>query len=155
MKNIAVFPGTFDPFTIGHYSIVQRALTVFDEIVIAIGRNVQKQNCFSAEKRVALAEQAFEGNDRVKVLAYDTLTVDLAQDVGAKFIVRGIRTVADFEYERSIADANRRMTDIETILFFTEPEHSFISSSVVRELYSYGKDISGYLPPNVKVPFDK
>ncbi|MDR1698966.1 MAG: pantetheine-phosphate adenylyltransferase [Prevotellaceae bacterium] len=151
MKNIAVFPGTFDPFTIGHYSIVRRALTVFDEIVIAIGRNPNKQNCFSAEQRVMLAEQAFVGNNRVKVMVYDTLTVDLAKELGAKFIVRGIRTVADFEYERSIADANRRMTDIETVLFFTEPEHSFISSSVVRELYNYGKDISIYLPPNVKI----
>jgi len=151
MKKIAVFPGTFDPFTIGHYSIVQRALTIFDEIVIAIGKNPNKQNCFPAEKRVMLAQQAFEGNDRVKVISYDTLTVDLAKEAGAKFIVRGIRTVADFEYERSIADTNKRMTEIETVLFFTEPEHSFISSSAVRELYNYGKDISIYLPPNVRV----
>ena len=151
MTNTAVFPGTFDPFTIGHYSIVQRALAVFDEMIIAIGQNANKRSCFTTEKRISLAQQAFAGNDRVSVLAYDTLTIDLLQKLGLKFIVRGIRTVADFEYERSIADTNKRMADIETVLFFTEPEHSFISSSAVRELYNYGKDISIYLPPNVKI----
>jgi pantetheine-phosphate adenylyltransferase len=150
-KNIAVFPGTFDPFTIGHYSIAQRALTVFDSLVIAIGQNASKRSCFSPERRVELAQQAFAGDERVTVLSYDTLTIDLVQKVEAKFIVRGIRTVADFEYERSIADTNKRMIDVETVLFFTEPEHSFISSSAVRELYSYGKDISMYLPPNVNI----
>lgn len=147
----AIFPGSFDPFTIGHYSIVQRGLHFFDEIVVGIGINNTKKTYFSTEKRIEMITQAFENESRVKVASYNSLTVDFALDVKADFILRGLRSVADFEYERTIADANRKLTGVETVILFTESEYSYISSTVARELISFGKEISGFLPPNVKL----
>ena len=145
----AIFPGTFDPFTIGHYSIVLRGLTFFDEIVIGIGVNQAKKTLFSVEKRFELVQQAFVNEPRVKVASYDSLTVDFALSVGAQYVLRGLRSVGDFEYERTVADANRTLTGIETVILFTELKYSYISSTVVRDLISYGKDISIFLPPHV------
>ncbi|NDP20153.1 MAG: pantetheine-phosphate adenylyltransferase [Paludibacter sp.] len=145
----AIFPGTFDPFTIGHYSIVQRGLSLFDEIIIGIGVNPAKKTLFSIEKRVQIIQQAFENDLRVKIQSYDSLTVDFALLVNAGFVLRGLRSVGDFEYERTIADTNRKLTGVETVILFTESEYSFISSTVARDLISYGKDISSFLPPNV------
>jgi len=147
----AIFPGTFDPFTIGHYSIVQRGLSFFDEIVIGIGLNQSKKTLFSVDKRLDIIQQAFIDEPRVKVASYDSLTVDFALSVDAHFVLRGLRSVVDFEYERSIADANRKLTGIETVILFTESEYSFISSTVTRDLIAFGKDISTFLPPNVKL----
>jgi len=147
----AIFPGTFDPFTIGHYSIVQRGLSFFDEIVIGIGLNQSKKTLFSVDKRLDIIQQAFIDEPRVKVASYDSLTVDFALLVDASFVLRGLRSVVDFEYERSIADANRKLTGIETVILFTESEYSFISSTVTRDLIAFGKDISTFLPPNVKL----
>jgi pantetheine-phosphate adenylyltransferase len=147
----AIFPGTFDPFTIGHYSIVLRGLSFFDEIVIGIGLNQSKKTLFSVEKRLDLIEQAFKDEPRVKISSYNSLTVDFATAVQADYILRGLRSVGDFEYERNVADANRKLTGIETVILFTESEYSYISSTIVRDLYSFGKDISGFLPPNVKI----
>ncbi len=147
----AIFPGTFDPFTIGHYSIVLRGLNIFDEIVIGIGVNLSKKTLFTVEKRIEIIEQAFKDEPRVKVQSYNSLTVDLATSVDAGFVLRGLRSVGDFEYERTIADANRKLTGVETVILFTESEYSYISSTVARDLISYGKDISGFLPPNVKL----
>ncbi len=147
----AIFPGSFDPFTIGHYSIVQRGLSFFDEIVIGIGINHNKRTYFSVEKRMEMMAQAFENEPRVKIASYNSLTVDFALEVKADFILRGLRSVADFEYERTIADANRKLTSIETVILFTESEYSYISSTVARELISFGKDISSFLPPNVVI----
>lgn len=147
----AIFPGTFDPFTIGHYSIVKRGLDLFDEIVIAIGKNQTKKTLFSLEKRIDIIEQAFAGDERVKVLAYDSLTVDVATSAQADYILRGLRSVSDFEYEHNIADANRKLSGIETVLLFTEYEYSYVSSTVVRDLITYGKEISAFLPPNVNI----
>lgn len=147
----AIFPGTFDPFTIGHYGIVERGLTFFDEIVIAIGVNQSKKTLFSLEKRLDIIKQAFQHEPRVKVTTYDSLTVDYAMSIDAGFVLRGLRTVGDFEYERTIADANRKFTGVETVILFTELKYSYISSTVVRDLISYGKDISDFLPPNVKI----
>lgn len=147
----AIFPGTFDPFTIGHYSIVKRGLNIFDEIIVAIGINQTKKTLFSVEKRMEIAEQAFQGESRVKVVSYDSLTVDFATSVDAHFILRGLRSVGDFEYERTIGDTNRILTGIETVILFTEATYSHISSTVARDLISYGKDISNFLPPNVKL----
>ncbi len=147
----AIFPGTFDPFTIGHYGIVQRGLTLFDEIVIGIGVNQSKQTLFDLEKRLEIIRQTFAGENRVKIQSYNSLTVDFALSVEADFVLRGLRSVSDFEYERTIADANRKLTGVETVILFTESEYSYISSTVVRDLISYGKDISGFLPPNVKL----
>jgi pantetheine-phosphate adenylyltransferase len=145
----AIFPGTFDPFTIGHYSIVMRGLNLFDEIIIGIGVNQTKKTLFDFEKRQSIIHQAFANEPRVKSMAYDSLTVDFAKSVDAQYILRGLRTFTDFEYEDSIANANRLLTGIETVLLFTEKEYSFISSTVVRDLIAYGKDISAFLPPNV------
>lgn len=147
----AIFPGSFDPFTIGHYSIVQRGLSFFDEIVIGIGINNTKKTYFSIEKRLEMIRQAFDNEPRIKVAAYNSLTVDFALEVNADFILRGLRSVADFEYERTIADANRKLTGVETVILFTESEYSYISSTVARELINFGKDISTFLPPNVKI----
>lgn len=148
---IALFPGTFDPFTIGHYSIVERALTFMDEVIIGIGINEAKNTHFTVEKRIKQISDFYKDEPRIKVLAYDKLTVDFALEVDAKFIIRGIRTVKDFEYEESIADINRKLAGIETILLFTEPELSCISSTLVRELLSYGKDISQFLPKGMDI----
>jgi len=145
----AIFPGTFDPFTIGHYSIVERGLTFFDEIVIGIGINQTKKTLFSIEKRIEIIEQAFINEPRVTVRSYNSLTVDFALSVQADFVLRGLRSVGDFEYERTTADANRKLTGIETVILFTESKYSYISSTVVRDLISYGKDISIFLPPHV------
>lgn len=145
-KRIALFPGTFDPFTIGHQSLVSRGLGLVDEIVIAIGVNDKKQTHFSLERRMEAIRALYKDEPRVRVASYDTLTVDFAEKVGARFILRGIRTVNDFEYEKSIADVNRKLSGIETFILFTEPEHTHISSSIVRELLRYGKDISRFVP---------
>lgn len=147
----AIFPGSFDPFTIGHYSIVRRGLTIFDEIVIGIGHNQSKKTLFSAEKRLEIIRSAFADEPRVKVLIYSSLTIDFAHEVEADFILRGLRTVADFEYERTIGDTNRILSGVETVILFTEAAYAHISSTVARELISYGKDISGFLPPNVRI----
>lgn len=147
----AIFPGSFDPFTIGHYSIVQRGLELFDEIIIGIGSNPSKKTLFSVEKRLEIINQAFANETRVKVTHYNSLTVDFAKSVDATFVLRGLRTVGDFEYERTIGDTNRILTGIETVILFTESAYSHISSTVARDLMSYGKDISDFLPPNVKL----
>ena len=142
----AIFPGTFDPFTVGHYSVVERALTFMDEIVIGIGINEAKNTYFSIEKRLQVIRDFYKDEPRVKVEAYRNLTVDFALEQDAKFIIRGIRTVKDFEYEESIADINRKLANVETLLLFTEPELSCVSSTLVRELLSYDKDISQFIP---------
>ena len=144
-KRIALFPGTFDPFTIGHQSLVSRGLALVDEIIISIGINDKKQTYFTLEKRMEAIRCLYKDEPRVKVMSYNSLTVDFAEEVGAEFIMRGIRTVNDFEYEKSIADVNRKLS-IETFILFTEPEHTHISSSIVRELLRYGKDISPFVP---------
>jgi pantetheine-phosphate adenylyltransferase len=147
----AIFPGTFDPFTKGHYSIVERALTFMDEVVIGVGINEGKHTMFSPERRIEMISKLYANEPRVKVEAYSTLTVDFARKVDAQFMVRGIRSVKDFEYEESIADINRRLAGIETILLFTEPELSCVSSSVVRELLSFHKDVSMFLPEGMTI----
>ena len=148
----AIFPGTFDPFTIGHYSIVVRGLRLFDEIIIGIGVNQTKKTLFDMDKRVDMIQQAFKNEPRVTVQTYDSLTVDFAVSVGAEYILRGLRTVSDFEYEHTIANTNRQLNGLETVLLFTETEYSFISSTVVRDLIAFGKDIAKFLPPNVQPP---
>ena len=147
----AIFPGTFDPFTIGHYSVVKRALTFMDEVVIGIGINENKKTWFPTEKRVEMIEKLFADDPRVTVDGYDCLTIDFARAKEAQFIVRGIRTVHDFEYEETIADINRKLAGIETILLFTEPELTSISSTIVRELLQFGKDVTPFLPEGMKI----
>jgi len=151
MKRVALFPGTFDPFTIGHQSLVSRGLQLVDEIVIAVGINDKKLTYFTLEKRMEAIEKLYKDNPAVRVMSYDSLTVDFAVEVNARFILRGIRTVNDFEYEKSIADVNRVLTGIETFILFTEPKHTHISSSIVRELLRYGKDISMFVPKETEL----
>ena len=146
MGSIAIFPGSFDPFTVGHASVVKRALPLFDKIIIAIGINEGKKTLFSVEHRISEIRRIYENEPRIEVTSYETLTIDFAKEVGAHFILRGLRSVRDFEYERDIAEMNSRIAGIETVLLFTEHQYACISSSAVRELISYGKDVSAYLP---------
>ena len=144
---IAVFPGSFDPFTIGHKDIADRALRMFDLLIIGIGYNINKPGISSIlEDRVKAIEKVFEGNDRIKVEAYSGLTVDFAKSHGAEFIVRGLREVKDFEYERNLADTNSAISDIETVFLTARTDLGFISSSMVRELKANGYDTSRFLP---------
>jgi pantetheine-phosphate adenylyltransferase len=142
----ALFAGSFDPFTRGHQSIVDRTLAIADEVVVAIGRNANKHTMLTLEQRIEAIEQLYAGEPRVKVMAYDGLTTDFAASVDATFLVRGVRNIADFEFEKNIADVNRKLAGIETVLLVTESEYSHISSSIVRELMSYGRDVSDFMP---------
>ena len=150
-KRIAIFPGSFDPFTRGHESIVRRALPLFDKFYIAIGVNADKRPFMSAEQRKSWIEEIFKDDARVEVITYSNLTVEVANEVGAQFIVRGVRLIQDFENEKHLAEVNRDLTGIETILLYTLPEYSHISSSIVRELYRYGQDVSQFLPEGFKL----
>ncbi len=144
---IAIFPGTFDPFTIGHYSIVERGLKLFDKIIIAIGYNEQKANAeATAEQRRLQIKEIYSDVNSVEVIAYNGLTTNCAKKYNADFILRGFRTVADFEYERNMADINRKLSGIETVLLYTLPEHASISSSIVRELLHNSVDVTEFLP---------
>lgn len=143
---IAIFPGSFDPFTIGHHDIVMRGLEIFDEIIIGIGRNYNKRETFPLCDRLAAIQRVYDNEPRVRVKVYDGLTVDFAAEHHAQFILRGVRSTLDFEYERNIAEANKQLSGIETVLLYTRPEFAHISSTLVRDLHSHGKDISQYLP---------
>ena len=149
-KRIAVFPGTFDPFTIGHESLVRRGLLLMDEIIIAIGVNDSKKSYFTLEKRLEMIRELYKDEPRVSVQSYDTLTIEFAETNGARYILRGIRSVIDFEYEKTIADMNRTISGIETFVLFTEPALTHISSSHVRELLRYGHDVSSFIPEGMK-----
>jgi len=151
MKKIAIFPGSFDPFTVGHESIVRRAIPIFDQIIISIGHNTSKKSFFSEEKRKELIERVFENEKSVSVEIYDGLTVQFCKQRKSKYILRGLRTSADFEYERPIAQVNKALeTDIETVYLLTLPEHSSISSSIVKEILKYQGDVSKFVPQVIK-----
>ncbi len=150
-KRIGVFPGAFDPFTIGHLSIVERGLELLDEIVIAIGINEAKSSYFTVEQRVKMLQDLFKDNPRIRITSYDCLTIDLVKRCDARFILRGIRTVNDFEYEKTIADVNRKLSGVETIILFTEPELTHISSTIVRELLRFGHSVEAFLPQGLNL----
>lgn len=143
----AIFPGSFDPFTIGHHDIVMRGLEIFDEIIIGIGRNYNKREVFPIADRLAAIQRIYDNEPRVRVEVYDGLTVDFALKHHAQFILRGVRSTLDFEYERNIAEANKQLSGIETVLLYTRPEYAHISSTLVRDLHSHNKDITPFLPP--------
>ena len=145
-QRIALFAGSFDPFTIGHKSIVDRGLQLFDGIVIAIGINPAKKPWQPLEQRIALLEKIYADDSRIKIATFSGLTVDAARRFGASFLLRGVRTVADFEYERQLADINRNLSGIESVLIYALPQLASLSSSAVRELASHGVDISPYVP---------
>lgn len=149
-KRIALFPGTFDPFTIGHESLVRRGLMLADELVIAIGVNEAKKTFFPLEKRLKTIRDFYKDEPRIRVECYEGLTVDFACRIGAKYILRGVRSVNDFEYEKATADINRAISGIETFVLFTEPHFTHISSTLVRELLRYGCDITKFIPKGMK-----
>lgn len=140
----ALFAGTFNPFTVGHADIVKRGLELFDEVVIAIGENQDKPSA-DIDARLQAIRAIYKDDSRVRVEVYHSLTVDYAREIGADVLLRGVRTVADFEYERQMADANRALAGIETVVLFTRPELAYISSSLVRDLQKHGADISALL----------
>lgn len=150
-KKIAIFPGTFDPFTIGHQSIVERALNLFDEIIIAIGINDAKRTLFTLDERIRMIENLYGAHPKVRVDSYDCLTVDFAKNVNAQYILRGIRSVNDFEYEKTIADVNRKISGVETVILFTEPEHNHISSTIARELLRFHKNVDDFVPKDLRL----
>ncbi len=146
-KNIAVFPGSFDPFTLGHYSIIERALPIFDEIIVSIGLNDEKTSFFSLEQRLEWIKKIFSSEKKIFIDSFNSLTVDYCKKVGANYLLRGLRTAADFEYERQIGQINRSLNQhIETVYFLTLPEHTHISSTIVREIIKYKSDVSKFVP---------
>lgn len=145
-----LFTGSFDPFTIGHQSIVARVLPLFDKLVIGVGVNERKKYMYSAEVRVKAIAELYADNPKVEVRAFNDLAVDFARREGAWFFVKGVRSVKDFEYEREQADINRAMGGIETLLVFAEPQHASVSSSLVRELIHFGKNAEMFLPKKAK-----
>lgn len=147
MSRICLFPGTFDPVTLGHTDIINRALPLFDKLVIGIGRNSSKAPMFSEEQRVAWLRAIYKDNHNVDVIAYDGLTVDCCKQVGANFILRGIRYVNDFEYEKAIADMNRSIDKgIETVFLTCLPQYTSVASTLVRDVLRYGGDVSQFIP---------
>ena len=146
-KKIALFPGSFDPITKGHKSIVERALPMFDKIVVAVGTNTAKNSVFPLEKRIEWIEKTFAQYDNVEVVTFNSLTVDFCREIGAKYILRGLRNSTDFQYERNIARINQELdSEIETIFLMTKPDDAAISSSLVRETLSFGRDVSQFIP---------
>lgn len=151
-KKIALFPGSFDPITKGHKSIVERALPMFDKIVVAVGSNTAKNSVFPLEKRIEWIEKTFAQYDNVEVVTFNSLTVDFCREIGAKYILRGLRNSTDFQYERNIARINQELdSEIETIFLMTKPDDAAISSSLVREILSFGRDVSQFIPEEIEI----
>lgn len=149
--NKAIFPGSFDPFTLGHADIVERGLRLFDHITIAVGINEQKSGWIPVEERVRALRELYKDEPRVSVESYNGLTIDFAHEQGARFILRGLRTHKDYEYELGMADVNRKLdAHIDTVVLFTEADLANISSSVVRELAHFGRDIRPWLPTGLE-----
>ena len=152
MKKIAVFPGSFDPFTIGHEAIVRRALSLFDEIIIAVGANALKKSFYPLSTRKEMIKKIFQSELRVRVDYYEGLTVDYCKKTGAGYLIRGLRTAADFEFERAIAQVNKVMApEIESVFLLTVPEHSHINSSIVRDIIRNGGDASMFVPAAINL----
>jgi len=147
----ALFPGSFDPITLGHFDIIKRGVKLFDEVVVSIGINADKKYMFSLEERKAFIENAFKNNPKVKVTTYEGLTVDYCKEIDAKFILRGLRNPADFEFEKAIAHTNRKLSKIETVLLLTAAKTSYISSSIVRDVIRNNGDYTLLVPDSVRV----
>lgn len=153
MSRVALFPGSFDPFTAGHLNILKRTLTMFDKVVVAVGINQDKRGFYDMDMRMDIIREAVKGMEGVDIVKYDGLTIDVCRSLGIHHIVRGVRNMIDFETERSIADANRRLApEIETIIIPTAQEFAHISSSAVRDLLSHGGDTSIFMPEGVRLP---
>ena len=147
----AVFPGSFDPFTLGHLDILKRSLLLFDEIIVGVGKNIDKQTMFSEKQRISFIEKYFKNEAKIKVESYNGLTIDFCKKLGANFIVRGIRNNRDFEFEKAIARTNRKLSKIETVFLLTSAQTSFISSTIVRELILNKGNYKLLVPESVKI----
>lgn len=147
MDKIAIFPGSFDPYTKGHHDIVCRGLSIFDKIIVAIGHNSQKKRYFEVDQMIDCIQSAFGNKESIEVIKYNQLTATLARKHGANYLLRGLRNTTDFEYENSISQLNRSLNpDLETVFLITSPQYASISSSIIREVHKYGGDITGFLP---------
>lgn len=152
MQRICLFPGTFDPITKGHVDIIERSVSLFDKLVIGIGSNASKQPMFSEEQRVNWMKELFKNDPRIEVVGYKGLTINFCKEIGAKYILRGIRYVSDFEYEKAIADMNRMLDhEIETIFLTCSPLYSTISSTLVRDVIRNGGDVSMFIPKGINL----
>jgi pantetheine-phosphate adenylyltransferase len=151
MERIAIFPGSFDPITLGHYDIIKRSIPLFDKIVVAIGVNAEKKYMFSLEERKRFIEESFADEPSVSVVTYEGLTIDLCKKMKAKFILRGLRNPADFEFEKAIAHTNRRLSKIETVFLLTAANTSYISSSIVRDVLRNGGEYELLVPDAVRI----
>ena len=152
MERIAVFPGSFDPFTIGHESIVMRAKTMFDKIIIAIGENSGKKSFLSLENKIKLIKDVFADDDQIEVVNYSGLTIDFCKKVNAKYLLRGLRTASDFEYERAISQVNKAMNpEIESVFLLTLPEHTPINSTIVRDILLHNGNAEQFLPAGINI----
>jgi pantetheine-phosphate adenylyltransferase len=152
MDKTAVFPGSFDPFTVGHEALVIRALMLFDKVIIAVGENTEKKNLFTIENRMKMISKVFDGESRVVITRYRGLTVDFCRKNGASYILRGLRTAADFEYERAMGQMNRKMApEIDTVFLLTSTEHTPVNSTIVRDIIVNGGDASMFVPSVIKI----
>ncbi len=152
MDRTAVFPGSFDPFTVGHEAIVRRALQLFDKVIIAVGENADKKTLFSIEMRIKMITKVFGEESRVEVISFRGLTVDFCRRYKAHYIVRGLRTSADFEYERAMGQMNRKMApEIDTVFLLTSTEHTPVSSTVIRDIIRNGGDVSAFVPESINI----
>lgn len=152
MDKIAVFPGSFDPFTVGHESIVNRALLLFDRVIIAVGENAEKKNLFSIEMRLKMIGKVFEGESRVEINRFSGLTVEFCRRHNARYIVRGLRTAVDFEYERAMGHMNWKMApEIDTVFLLTSTEHTPVNSTIVRDIIKHGGDASMFVPASINI----
>lgn len=151
MTRIAVFPGSFDPLTIGHCDILERALPLFEQIIVAIGHNAQKKYLFSLEQRLAFIQKTFQHEPKISVQHYTGLTINYCQKVGAQYLLRGVRSTTDFEYERSISQMNYQVSNqkVDTIFLICQPAYTHISSTIVRELYVGGGNVNVFVPPAI------
>lgn len=152
MERVAIFPGSFDPFTLGHKIIVDQGIRLFDKIIIGVGVNTQKHGLLSVDRRVDLIRDVYADEARVEVMTYEGLTVEFCRQVGAKYMLRGMRNTVDFEFERNMMQINQSMyPDIMTVLLFTPPEYVAISSSIVRELHTFGGETSPFMPEGIRL----
>ncbi|RPH33125.1 MAG: pantetheine-phosphate adenylyltransferase [Bacteroidales bacterium] len=152
MEKVAVFPGSFDPFTVGHESIALRGLTIFDKIIVAVGFNANKKSYFSLEQRLAIIRKVFENEPRIEVISYEGLTVELCKKIKVNNILRGLRTSADFEFERAVGQVNKAMLhEVESVFLLTTPEHSSVNSTVIRDILLHNGDPSQFLPRSINI----
>jgi len=152
MEKVAIFPGSFDPFTVGHESIVLRSIELFDKVIIAVGYNLAKSSFFPIEKRLELIKKVFANEPKVEVISYQGLTIDLCRKLNVKYVLRGLRTAVDFEFERAVGQANKAMyPEIESVFLLTDPEHTHINSSIVRDVLFHHGDPSKFLPKSINI----